>query len=311
VSCKNQNNISPVQKLFETNPSTITWNGSASDVESFSASVNVYTMNNRITEGFRQTSKYRIAFKKIGGLSYSRVDLDKNYAGGVLRTVITDGTDMIIVDGDTNKIESRIKVPKNESPALDFLTASPITGRVNIDEIRTEAKRLKLDVTEDEDERGMIIAIPASLLPTKETEKYLSAKITLDTSTETLNEIEIITMNQEGIVTTSTSINVYQECDDELVKIGTITTIDTQNPNIMEGELGDMEIFNNIDEIPEISDEQFNSLQESGNIYENPGIVLGDPSDLSNVQTIVEVYETVELNEVDNSVFKLLIGEKL
>lgn len=137
-------------------------------------------------------------------------------------------------------------------------------------------------------------------------EKRISTKVTYDTVSETLENMETIDIKDDGSTVTTSIDYIYQECDDNLVKVGMITTIDTKYDNLIEGVDENLPYFDSIDDIPEISDEEFEKLSANGNIFKNDSIKFGNPADLSSVVTIVEVYENIEINNIDDSVFKLL-----
>ncbi len=43
----------------------------------------------------------------------------------------------------------------------------------------------------------------------------------------------------------------------------------------------------------------------TGSAFEDTDITFGDPADLSSVETIVEKYESIEINKVDDRLFRL------
>ena len=128
---------------------------------------------------------------------------------------------------------------------------------------------------------------------------HFEAKIVFDTVNEVLDEVEITTIPEEGKTVTTTQVPVYEETNGELIKIGCVTTIDTKNENLIEGFPEDYKYYNSIDEIPEISQKKYEELKKNGNIYEDVGMTLGNPADLSNIQTIVEIYDYIDINNSD------------
>lgn len=312
ISCNTraQNPANSTEQLFKDNPVSISWADKNAEIDSYSADVEVYSKNNRTNSVLSKTDAYRITYKKIDGVSYSRVDLDKEYNGGVSRAVITDGKEMVVVNNDDNAIEARLPVNQEDDNGIGFLTASPITGRVNIPDIKTNAARLSLDLTEDKESGSMTISLPSSLFPEQNGVTRVSTKIRFDTTTETLSEVEIVTLDEEGVTVTTSTESIYEECNGELIKVGTITIIDTQNPNLVEGFSEDYPVYESLDDIPEISEAELLAMQETGNIYEDTSITFGDPADLSNVETIVELYNYVEINEVSDAAFRALLGDE-
>jgi hypothetical protein len=55
-----------------------------------------------------------------------------------------------------------------------------------------------------------------------------------------------------------------------------------------------------------LSQEDFDRMVEAGNLNEMPDVTFGDPTDLSYTETIYEVYQDVEINAVDDQLFRLL-----
>ena len=67
-------------------------------------------------------------------------------------------------------------------------------------------------------------------------------------------------------------------------------------------------MYNSVDEIPILSKAELEELEKTANVFESSEIQLGDPSDLSYTETIVELYEYVDINNVNDSEFKMLLG---
>ena len=63
-----------------------------------------------------------------------------------------------------------------------------------------------------------------------------------------------------------------------------------------------------LDEITELSDEDYTRLKESGNLTEIEELSLGDPSDLSYTANILTLYENIKVNILDDSPFKIIMG---
>ena len=71
--------------------------------------------------------------------------------------------------------------------------------------------------------------------------------------------------------------------------------------------LEDLEYYNSIDEIPEITMEEYEKMKANGNIREIENYRLGNPADLSNTVTTIEIYEDIEINVLDDIEFRPLI----
>ena len=304
--CKNDSEITKAEELFTENPVTISWTGeNSSEIESFQTDVEVYSMNNRKETSLKKSNKYRLSLKSINGVQYSRIDMDAEYNGGIARSVITNDKECIIFNTNTEEIECRMPVEKSFDE-LSFMSSENGLSRINLDKIKTDAKRLAFDVTEENSE-SFCLSLPSELFNANENSlKRLSTKVLFDTINETLNEIEIVSIDDEGVTSTTTICPVYQETEDGTpVKVGMITVIDTQNPNKIEGFPEDYPIYESYDDIPEISPEDAEKMLATGSAFVDTDITFGDPSDLSSVETIVEKYESIEINKVDDRLFRL------
>jgi len=72
--------------------------------------------------------------------------------------------------------------------------------------------------------------------------------------------------------------------------------------NNIEKELQYVEYFNSIDE----SDEELEALAELGEIEEVENMKYGNPADLSYQETIIEMYNDIEINNLDEDLFKII-----
>ena len=71
----------------------------------------------------------------------------------------------------------------------------------------------------------------------------------------------------------------------------------------------EMEWFESPEDIPEMSDSEYEELKASGCIEEISDMTFGNPADPSYTETIAEVYEDVKINAVSDETFKLLLKE--
>ena len=91
-----------------------------------------------------------------------------------------------------------------------------------------------------------------------------------------------------------------------LLKVLIYCIIDTKSDVRYEG-LEDIEYFDSLDEIPELSQDEYDQLVDAGNAVTIENFPLGDPSDPSSTETIIELYDDIEINVIDDSVFKLIM----
>ncbi len=303
-SCDGEKN-SLARELIDDSAITVNWENSASnDISSFQANVSVYSMDNRKDTLLKLSSTYKIATKLIDGEQYIRMDYPDVYSDGHFRSVISNEEEMLVVDSQSEEIEYKIPVASS-SKDLAFLQDNLGFGNVNLDKIKTEAKKLAFDVIDDNEKSSMIISIPDNGFSTN-FQKRISTKVTYDTTNELLTQMETIDVKNNGATVTTTIEFAYQECDGNYVKVGMITNIDTKYEELVETVSDELSYFNSLEEIPELSESDFEKLQAEGNIFEDSSIKFGNPADLSSSVTIVEIYEDVAVNATEDSVFKLL-----
>lgn len=304
ASCKSDVN-DPAKELITGKKITVQWNSDEEDISSYEANVTVYKMNNRKDSSFKLDSSYRLSTRLINNEQYTRLDMSEPSPDGQFRSIISSPEEMIIFNSSTEEIERRALVVK-EAQDFVFLQNNLGFGKVNLDLVKKEAKRLAFDMTEDTNTSNLIISLPNEAFFT-EGEKRISTRISYDTITETLTNIETIDVIEDGPTVTTSIEFVYQEIDGKYVKVGMISTIDTKYDDLIFEDDVEQNYFESYDDIPVISDEDFSKMQGEGNIFEDTSITLGNPSDLSSVVTVVEVYEDVLINDSDNSAFRLVL----
>ena len=81
-----------------------------------------------------------------------------------------------------------------------------------------------------------------------------------------METVETVTEKEDGSIVTVTTCPVYEELEDgQILKIGQYSIIDTKSEVRYAG-LEDLEYFDSIDEIPEISNSEYEQLVEAGNM---------------------------------------------
>lgn len=308
TSCANKEAYQTPSKLFASNPVTVNWsNTNSNKITSYQANVSIYSKNSRKDQGFIKTQSYRMAVKTIDGVTYSRIDMNEAFADGKFRSVISNGNESMIIDSKTNEIQARIAVPK-ESMDLSFIGNETGFGRMNLNQIRKESQRLAFDITDDEASSELMLSLPSSLFNNGDNlVKRISTVVKFDTVNETMTEMETKDIQSDGTSVTTTVTPVYNEHNGELIKVGSVTVIDTKVADKVDGFDSDYPVYNSAEDIPVLSDEDFEKLKESGNISVNNNVVFGDPSDLSNSVTVVEIYEDVKVNQTEDENFRLIM----
>ena len=122
-----------------------------------------------------------------------------------------------------------------------------------------------------------------------------------------MESVETVTEMEDGSIVTVTSCPVYEEVKDGcIIKIGQYSIIETKSNVRYEG-LEEIEYFNSLDDIPELSQKEYEQLKEAGNAITIESFPLGDPADPSSTETIIELYDNIEINVIDDSAFKLIM----
>lgn len=114
---------------------------------------------------------------------------------------------------------------------------------------------------------------------------------------------------QDGTTVTTNTYPMYQEIEDIPIKIGSVTVINSKAKEFLPG-FENIEYFESIDDIPEISEQEYNSLLESETTEKVESLLFGNPADLSYEETIVEVYNNIEINTIEDSLFKIFINNE-
>ena len=308
TSCKQEIRVS-VPQLFEDNPAIITWDISKSDsIDTFSANVFVYEDSNRRTGGAKLQSQYKMAVKTVADKQYVRLDFPatENIAA---KSVLTNGVDTILVDTATNTIEQKFITTEAELKLINdlgYITSQQTLSKIDLSRIKAEAAKLSLDMRENKAEGVLTVELPSKYF-TNDEETRLSTKVSYDISNELMETVETVTQKEDGSIVTVTTYPVYEEVESgQIIKIGQYSIIDTKSEVRYEG-LEDLEYFDSLDDIPEISKAEYERLMEEGNAVRIEKLPIGNPADPSSVETVIELYQDIQVNVVDDSVFKLIM----
>ena len=307
-SCKNDSQNS-VPQLFEENPATVTWDTSKTDcIDTFAATVSVYEDSNRRTGGAKLREQYKMAVKTLADKQYVRFDFPAKEKVAA-KTVLSNGTDTIIVDTKTNQIEKKISASEADFKLINdlgYIITQQNLSKIDLSRIKNEAVKLALDMTESKSDKVLSVSLPSKYFSTDK-EKRLSTKVCYDTTNELMETVETVTEMEDGSIVTVTTCPVYEEVEDGLIiKIGQYSIIDKKSDIRYEG-LEDIEYFESLDDIPELSQDEYEQLADAGNAVTIENFPLGDPSDPSSTETIIELYDNIEINVIDDSIFKLIM----
>jgi len=308
-SCKENNNtqseLDPESAFNE--PVYITWIEKKEELESYKADVDVFAMNSRTDTGALQVDSYSMSIKKINGKTYTRIDVQGSEQNNRPHSVVSDGNEMIIFNPITSVVDFRMNITNPIPQELDFFSNESMLSKVNLSLIRSEANRLSFNILEDSGTGGLSLELPSRLFPQNNGENRISTKAIFDVSKELLNNVEVVTYLEDGTKRTATSYPIYQEKNNTYIKTGTVHIIEYNVPYRVSG-LEGAEIYNSPDDYPKISKQEYDRLAKEGHAFPAGEMLFGDPSDLSYTETIIEKYRNVEINTIQNGVFKVIGG---
>lgn len=304
TGCNNIENTSNAYDLINQKEVTINWKGSDDEIESLSTNVTVYNMNNRKDTALKKVSSYKLSTKLINNEPYTRLDMTSSGIDGQCYSVVSDSKEMILFNTETEEIQRRLNTPVINND-FSFLQTGLGFGKTNLDFVRNEAKKLAFDISEDEESSKLVVSLPGDRFSTAN-QTRISTKVCYDSKKETLSNIETVDVRIDGSTVTTSVEFLYEECEGNYVKIGSITTIDTSFAEKAFDLPDNIKTYDSMEDIPIINEKDFKKMQENGNIFEQPSIKFGDISDMSSKETVVEVYEDIEVNNMSDSVFKFL-----
>jgi len=306
-SCHDSNATKSESETFFDDPVYIEWIDKPEELESYRADVDVFAMNSRTDTGAVQVDSYSMSIKKINGKTYTRIDVQENEQNNRPRSIVSDGTEMVMFNPITSDIDFRIGITNPIPQELDFFSNETMLSKVNLSLIRSEAHRLSFNILEDSSNGGLSLELPSRLFPQNNGERRISTKAIFDINKELLNNVEVITYLDDGTKRTATSYPIYQEYNNTYIKTGTVHIIEYNVPYRVSG-LEGAEIYNSPDDYPKISKQEYDRLAKEGHAFPAGEMLFGDPSDLSYTETIIEKYRNVEINTIQNGVFKVIGG---
>jgi len=319
ISCKVsfsqiKSGITESGELFDAMPESIwtdqitkiTWINPEAGLLSYKAEVDVFTMNNRRDTNAVQTDTYTISIKEINGNIYTRLDFIQDGNEGTMRSIIANGTEMLMLDTETNAVHFRIRTGSPIPQELDFFRNEAMLTKIDLSFIIREAQRLAYTIREDRESGGLILELPSHLFAAEADENRISTRVVFDLNKELLNHTEVISILSNGIHRTSTAYPLYQEYNGTYIKTGMVHIIENINPKRISSGT-DTRIYNSPDDYPIISRAEYERLAQSGLAHPAGEMFFGDPFDLSYTETIINVYRNIEINTVQDSLFRVFL----
>lgn len=306
--CK-QNGTSPIPavEFFDDNPVAIIWQDSHADtsIKDFQTQVSVYSMNNRVDAGTTLRTSYRMSLKTVTGKQFARLDFAPEYADGHSLAVVSDRRQMVVFNPDNGQVLQRLVTAGDVSSDLTFLSTETALTRMDLSLIRQEARRLALDMSENGGGH-LTLDIPSHFFPPVDGEIRQSTRIAFDTDKETLSQVEVVTLREDGTKVTTITYPMYQDEGGVPVKVGSVTVVESKAAGLLEG-FEDVGYFESMEQLPEMSLDEYERLKDEGLVVDE-ALVFGNPADLSYTETIIEVYNDIKINNsLDESLFRLLL----
>ncbi len=241
-------------------------------------------------------SEYRLAIKPITNKVYTRIDfIDSTALPGDLRSFVSDGMELAVLDQSGSVVARTALDTEIGSITADPNAIRSVFGRVDIDGIRAEAYRLRLDVQEDT--ASGLFAI--SLRPDGETAAFgsarvLSQRLFYDTEAEVFAGAEACCVEDDGTELSLRYTPIYQEAEGEPVKVADVTELDY-------GEETEAAAVEADDGIETVTETELAALRESGAEVEEIAepLSVGDRN-----MMVIDVYDQIEINTVDDALFR-------
>ena len=166
---------------------------------------------------------------------------------------------------------------------------------------------MSFDLAEDKEKKTLEVNFPAVSLGRMSSEgrKVLSHRVVFDTDAGTLLETETVSISADGVKTSEKEVVEYQDFEGSPIPSARTVTIVKEDPRRLD--ISDREIpqIDDLSEIPMLTPEELEQLQESGAQISSYDPLIGDPTSLNSIEIYREVYENIELNTLENDFFRL------
>lgn len=290
-------------------PAIISQPSKSGGIESFQANVKVYSNIDRKPSSGRLVSQYKLATKIIDGIIYTRLDFpadpEKNIAA---RTIVSNGSEMVLLDSATGKIEQRIPVPEQTADLIKTVSQKPVSlfQKIDVAQLRKTFSDLQWDMESNDQKTRWVIHYPVELLArynVNSTQKLQSFKLYLDEASGTAAGYEQVVAEEDGTVITTKSTNIYTEKDGVPIPIGMVQESHYDEPYTIDTSDSSVAPYD-VEAAPEVSAEEAQQLIESGQALAIDAMT-GDPSNPDYTEQTITVYDSIELNAAPDILFKV------
>lgn len=306
LGCSNPEQASA--KTRETKrPVSIYHGNSSTTMESYQATVKSYYQNNRSPNPPELRTEFRLSLKVIDGVLRSRIDIeDSSFPDKVARSIISDGTMTLVVKTASNEVEQRIAVSEEQKKLNVMADSLQSMGRIDLASLRAVAARLSFDITDHTPGLLTVNVPPATMPPIPGNARITRYKLSFDTTDSVLRETEMLIAEQDGTVVTVTTVPVYQQDGENLIKVGEQMVISRKIPGTIDMTGNVVQEYATIEDIPTVSASELADLQAKGLVSrDETSVVLGDLSDPSYKETQTTVYEEVKINTIADMFFRM------
>jgi hypothetical protein len=268
-----------------------------SGVESYQANVKQYYSNDRTGVNMKIVSEYRMSLKLIDGKLFTRIDYPAaNMQDGIARTIVSDTSEMLVYQTESQQIEQRIPVADTAKRLMPQNAYRSLMGRLDLDVVAIQARTLAFDVI-DATPGIMQVDVPSGFFPEStdgsdyrsRVAKY-SVRYDTESDVEILSEMEL--HESDGTKVSVTTWPLYKEYGEDLLKVGQVTVSAFDVPGVLD--TSDSVVDNT-----GLDGESFALADDAD------AVLLGDPSSPDKTETYVELYEDIELNALADSFFRM------
>jgi hypothetical protein len=200
------------------------------------------------------------------GKFLTRVDF-KDDRPAEYRTAITDGETTILLNPETEEISCKIVSDDSEKPAYRIFSNKNYLSRINLSTIREEARRIALDIQEDND-TVYSVSVPNETIRVARGDRVISNRISFDVKDEVLSSMESVTVTADGSRITMTVTPMYEKKDGVPIKIGQTTVVKHDIPRVSPQTI-EGNIYHSPDDIPTLSGAKYEELSKAAYIEKN------------------------------------------
>jgi hypothetical protein len=278
---------------------------------SYKANVSVYQSNNRSPQPPELRRKYSIAVKMIGDILVYRMDYPGDqFMDGIPRIITNDGSNMRLYNGTTRQLimERPVSQPEASRSASLAETAKRqmalFAGRLDVQAMLDSYRSLSFDVAADSETNTFQVKLPLSGMSSGKT-TYKSARMSYDLTNQCFAGSAVSYLDEQGVTVTLNTTPLYQEKDGILIKTGEVLETSYDYPERIDTSDSYLPRVDDMSSLPVLTDKDIADLAAEGRPVVVTPLQLGDPSDLDNTITEVRINESIEVDTLDDSYFRI------